>query len=91
MKGDVQILLFPASFIIFSFHGALSVVPMVTFCAHSMVRGAGNRKAFTLLMKNEAERSMKDGLTVNYVSKQLLGMRCSGEKGSVLLPYASGK
>lgn len=39
MKGNVQILLFPAFFIIFSFHGALSVVPMVTFCAHSVVRG----------------------------------------------------
>lgn len=30
---------------------------------------------------------MKDGLTLNYVSRQLLGMRCSGEKGSVMFCF----
>lgn len=41
MKGDVQILLSQLLSIILSFHGALSVVPMVTFCAHSIIKGEG--------------------------------------------------
>lgn len=32
-------------------------------------------------------RSMKDGLTLSYVSRQILGMRCSEEKGSVMLSF----
>lgn len=51
MKGDAQISLFPASFIILSFHGALSVVPIVTFCAHSVVRGGGGG-----ILEQEIER-----------------------------------
>lgn len=38
-------------------------------------------------MENEAVRSMKDGLTLNYVSRQILEMRCSEEKGSVTFSF----
>lgn len=69
MKGDVQLLLFPASFIILSFHGALSVVPMVTFCAHPVVRGGGileqEVERLSPCSQRTRQKSMKDGLTLN--------------------------
>ncbi len=40
-----------------------------------------------MLSENETEKSMKKGLTLNHVSRQLLGMRCIGEKGSVTFGF----